>query len=225
MKTKYFNQFERYYNGEMEPLEKASFEESLLQNRDLNADYQEYLSIYEAIKDQETLDLRIKLKEIREANARKKKGNDFLSQGYNWLWMAALITIIISFTTIVSLLIKHLEPKEQIAFEVVTDQNQDPSDLARELIRFEQRNVDFHLESPKDSIFLNRNNPLLFKWNVNSTDPLILELINMQGKIIFSSNKPVESPYVIKRKLPGGVVVYRFRTDKESYQHGFLYLR
>jgi hypothetical protein len=225
MKTKHFNQFERYFNGEMEPGEKASFEEVLSNDRDLNAEYQEYLGIYEAISDQETLDLRIKLKEIREANARKKKGNDFLSQGYNWLWMAALITIIISFTTIVSLLIKQLEPKEQIAFEVVTDQNQDPTGLARELIRFEQRNMDFHLESPKDSIFLNRNNPLLFKWNVNSTDPLILELINMQGKIVFSSDKPVESPYVIKKKLPGGVVVYRFRTDKEAYQLGFLYLR
>ena len=225
MKTKYFNQFERYYNGEMEPEEKASFEKSLLSDPDLNQAYQEYLSIYDAIRDKDSLDLRIKLREIREENSRKRKGTDFLNQGNNWLWMAALITVIISFTTIVSLLIKQLGPKEQYAYEIVTDPNQDNSNFSRELTKFEQRNMDFKLESPKDSFFLNRKNPLLFIWTVNSTDPLILELIDWRGQIVFSSGQPVESPYQIKKNLPGGVMVYRFRTETEAYHLGFLYLK
>jgi hypothetical protein len=224
MKRKYFERFERYYNGEMKPEEKESFEKSLSGDPDLSASYQEYLSIYDAIRDQESLELRIKLKEIREENTMKIKGSGFLSQGYNWLWMAALITIIISFATIVSLLVYRMESK-QVAYEVITTEKQDLSDLDRELIKFEQRNMDFKLESPRDSIFINRMNPLVFKWTVNSTDPLILELIDGQGKIVFSSVKPVASPYTINEILPEGIMVYRFRTNTEAYHLGFLYFR
>jgi hypothetical protein len=225
MNTKYLKQFERYYNDEMEPEEKATFEQSLAQDQDLKSAYQEYLDIYEAIADKETLDLRIKLKEIREENAKKNKGIYFLSQGYNWLWMAALITIIISFTTIVSLMIRRLEAREKYAFELSAPVNQDMSSLDRELTRFSQRQIEFNLDSPKDSVFLNRKNPILFKWYVNSTEPLILELIDWQGRIVFTSGGPVESPYLVKKKLPGGIIAYRFRTETEAFRLGFLYLK
>jgi hypothetical protein len=225
MNTKYLEQFERYYHDEMEPDERVAFEQSLANDPDLKTAYQEYLDIYEAIADKETLDLRIKLKEIREENAKKNKGIDFLSQGYNWLWMAALITIIISFTTIVTLLIRRIEAREKYAFELSAPVNQDMSNLDRELTRFSQRQIEFNLDSPKDSVFLNRKNPILFKWYVNSTEPLILELIDWQGRIVFSSGGPVESPYLVKKKLPGGIIAYRFRTETEAFRLGFLYLR
>jgi hypothetical protein len=225
MKTNNLKLFERYYNGEMDPDEKDSFEKSMSEDPELDASYQEYLSIYDAIRDKETLDLRIKLKEIREENARKRKGKDFLSQGNNWLWMAALITVIISFTIITSLLITRSRPNEQFAFETIQPYNPDYSAFDRELIKFEQRNVNFKLESPKDSIFLNRNNPILFKWSFNATDPLILELIDSSGRIVFSTVKPVESPYTIDKNLPYGIMVYRFRTETEAYSLGFLYFR
>jgi hypothetical protein len=225
MKTKYLKQFEKYYNGEMEPDEKASFEEALSDDQELNASYKEYLSIYEALSDHEILDLRMKLKEIREENARDKNYPDFFRHGYNWLWMAALITIIISFTLIVSLMINRAKLKDQLASGINTAEIHKYSALDGELMKFKQRNVELILESPKDSLFFHREDPLRFQWTVNLSDPLILDLIDWEGKIVFSSVKPVTSPYVVKKKLPGGMLVYRLRTDTESYYIGFLFLK
>jgi len=225
MKTQYLKQFEKYYNGEMDPEEKASFENSILQDPELNSSFQEYLSIYDAIRDQDTLDLRTKLKEIREERARNKNRPDFFSHGYNWLWMAALLTIIISFTVIISLLITKIEWNDQVASELNSVEVLEYSALNRELMKFEQRNMDFKLESPKDSFSFNSKDDLLFKWTVDSVNPLILELIDWEGRIVFSSGKPAISPYLIKKKLPGGILVYRFRTDTEAYYIGFLFLK
>jgi hypothetical protein len=225
MKTKYLKQFESYHSGEMEPLERESFERSLLQDPVMNGSFQEFLSIYDAIGEVDSLDLRTKLKEIREEKSKKKNGPYFLSQGNNWMWMAALITVILSFTVIVTLVVRRIEAKEQLANEYSYTEKQDMSALDRELVKFAQRNMDFKLECPGDSVFLSRKDPLLFKWTVNSTNPLILELIDWKGKIVFSSETEVSSPYMIKQKLPGGIIVFRFRTETEAYHLGFLYLR
>jgi hypothetical protein len=225
MNTKYIKQFEKYLDGEMDPEEKAMFEESLLNNAEKHSSFMEYQSIYEALGDQDTIDLRIKLKEIREENAKKRNSADFLGHGYNWLWLAALITVIISFTVITSLLIAKVKSDEQLAFELNPMEIEKYSALDRELLRFEQRNIDFKLESPGNSIFINRKDPLVFKWTVDSTNPLIFEVIDREGKIIFSSKKPVKSPYLIDEKLPVGMLVYRFRTAIESYHIGFMFLK
>jgi len=225
MKTDNLKQFEKYYNNEMEPDERASFEALLSRDPAFREDFNEYMGIYEAISDKETLDLRIKLKEIREENARERNKPDFFRHSYNWLWMAALLTIIISFTVIISLLITKPDVNTQLATGLDKVDTQEFSALDRELQKFERRNMDFKLESPDQDLFHNRRDPILFKWTVNSTDPLILELINWEGKIVYSSGKPVESPYTMRKKLPGGIMVYRFRTNTESYYIGFLFLR
>lgn len=225
MNTKYLKQFEKYYNGEMMPEEKTSFEQLLLQNPEMNSSYKEYLSIYEAIKDHDTLDIRIKLKEIREELAREKKKPDFFSNGYNWLWLAALLTIIISFSVITSRLIARIDRQEdEVASGLFNVDIHKYSALDGELMKFAQRNMDLKLESPKDSLFFNRKDPLIFKWTVDSTEPLIIELINWEGKIEYSSEYPVFSPYMVKMKLPGGIFVYRLRTAKEAWYIGFLFL-
>lgn len=224
MNTKYLKLLEKFYNGEMEPAEKASFEESLSQNPELNAAYLEYLSIYEAIGDQETLDLRIKLRELRDEKYRNDNGTDFIMRNRNWLWLAALITVIISFTVIVSLLIKSTDIKNQSAARFESLEVYDYNGLNRELMKFEQRKSNFALESPKDSVFHNRKDPILFKWTVDSTTPLILDLIDWEGKIVFSSVESVTSPYVVKKKLKDGIIAFRFRSDTESYYLGFLFL-
>jgi len=225
MKTKFFDRFEKYYNEEMEPGEKASFEESLSKDPELNAAFKDYLGIYEALGDKETLDLRIKLREIRDEAARDRNKPDFFRHSYNWLWMAALITIILSFTVIVSVLIAKVDTTEQFAAGLDTVDIQKYNALERELMRFEKRNIEFNLYSPSGTLFFDRQDPLLFRWSVASTNPLILELINWEGKIVFSSGKPVVSPYIVTKKLPPGIMVYRFRTDTEAYFIGFLFLK
>ena len=226
MNTQYFKQFEKYYNGEMDADEKASFEKSLTEDPDKDATFKEYLSIYEAIGDMDTMELRLKLQELRDERKRHKPGPDFFRYGYNWLWMAALLTIIISFTVIISLMITRVDRTDQFAYDLGEVSVSEYSDLDRELMRFEQRNMDFRLESPPaDSIFLHKTDPLLFKWTVNSPDPVILELIDHQGHIVFTSGGPASSPYLVKKKLPGGMLIYRFRTQTVAYYIGFLFLK
>jgi hypothetical protein len=225
MNTKYLKLLEKYYNGEMEPAERASFEESLSQNTELNTAYLEYLSIYEAIEDQETLDLRNKLRELRDEKYRNNNGTDFIMRNRNWLWLAALITVIISFTVIVSLLITKSDWKDQSASGLESFEVYDHNGLNRELMKFEQRKTNFALESPKDSVFHNRKDPILFKWTVDTTTPLILDLIDWEGKIVFSSGQAVTSPYVVNKKLQEGILAFRFRSDTESYYLGFLFLK
>jgi hypothetical protein len=225
MNTKYLKILEKYYNGEMEPSEKASFEESLTRNAELNASWLEYLSIYEAIGDQETLDLRNKLKEIRDEKNRNNNGTDFIVRNNNWLWLAALITVIISFTVVISLMITKVDWREQSASGFNSIEAYDYDGLNRELMKFKERKTNFALESPKDSVFHNRKEPILFKWTVDTTSPLILDLINWEGKIVFSSEEPVTSPYLVKKKFHEGVLAYRFRSETESYYLGFLFLR
>jgi len=225
MKTKEFELFERYYNGAMEPEEMAAFKEKLANDQVFNSAYQEYLSIYEALSDKDTLDLRMKLREIRQENARKRKSGGFLGQGYNWLWLAALITLAVGFTSVISLMIKRTELRKGYVFETTIVESPDMGELDRELLRFVQRQVDFRVEAPKDTIFFNRKNPIQFRWSVDVPDPVILELIDWNGKIVFSSGEPVTSPYRINKKLPAGIMAYRFRTETESFRIGFLYLR
>lgn len=225
MKTKYLKLLEKYYNGEMEKAEKVSFEESLSQNPELNAANDEYTRICEAIGDAEVLDLRVKLRELKNERNRNNYGADFFMHNRNWLWLAALITIIISFTVIVSLLITNSAWKEQAATEIKSVEYDEYSALNRELMKFKQRKTNFTLESPVDSIFHSRKDPILFQWAVDSANMLILDLIDWEGKIVFSSGKPVGSPYMVKKRLPEGLLIYRFRSETESYYMGFLFMK
>jgi hypothetical protein len=92
-------------------------------------------------------------------------------------------------------------------------------------MKYEQRKTNFALESPKDTVFHNRKEPMLFKWTVDSTTPLILDMIDWEGKIVFSSGQSVTSPYVVKKKFKEGILAFRFRSDTESYYLGFLFLK
>lgn len=225
MKTKYLKLFERYYNHEMPEPEREQFEKDLENDQDMNAQYKEYLSIYEAISDKETLDLRVKIKEITESH--EKEGNipDFLRNGYNWFWMAALITILVCITTIIYLFFDRIEKREKFLTEVYNEVYFPSGNLGRELAKFEQRNVGLKVDAPGDTIFYDKNGPVYFNWFLGFKEPLILDLINQQGRIVYTSGKPVFSPHVVTAPLQEGLVVYRLRTEKVFYHMGFIYLR
>lgn len=226
MKTKHLKIFEKYYNGQMTPDEKADFDKTLASDPGLNASFREYLSIYEALHDKDTLDLRKKLKEIREENSIFRNSPDFFSQGYNWLWMAALLTIIVSFTVIVSMLISNIEKDRQQAAQILPLVSPNSfSQLDRELMRFEQRYSDFALEFPADPIIYREKGPIIFQWTISLADKLIVDMIDWNGTIVYTSGKAVASPYAIKKTLPEGLFVFRFRNETNTYYLGFLFIK
>ena len=226
MKTKNLKLFEKHHNGQMSPEEKEDFDRLLASDLELGTEFKEYLSIYDAISDQDTLDLRIKLKEIRDENSKRRETFDFFSHGYNLLWAAAMLTIIVGFTIIISLLITNIEKNKQVIADYVpvisTPSN---SQLERELMRYEQRHSDFKLQSPLNPIIYRNITPIEFKWTISTTNGLIIELIDGNGNIVYSSGKRVTSPHIVKRRLPSGVLLFRFRTETEAYFLGFILLK
>lgn len=224
MKTKYLKLFERYHNGEMEEPEKEKFQSQLQIDLEMANDFREYLSIYEALKDRETLELRSKLNEIKDEFRQSRKKDRFMNDKTNWLLVAALFILIAGITLITSFFVLTLKEQKKYVASVEAGFFKEYVALDAELSRFDQRNVGFTLLEPESPFSLDRNKPLKLSWTVNSDDPLILELINWDGKIIFSSKGNVKSPYVIKRPLPAGIFIYRFRTSTQAYGLGFLFL-
>lgn len=224
MKTKYLKLFDQYNSGELDPQERESFERRLEEDSAFAASYREYMELIDAISDRESLELRSALKQIRkDMKSDRFSGNDFLKFNFNWLWVAALMTAIICFTLVVTMMVKDVRIRKEIASIYESSAVIEYSGLDHELKRFNQRNVNFNLVEPEDKISINRKKPVLFSWTDNSTDPLILELINWQGTIIFTTGEPVTSPYLIRKTLPAGVMAYRFRTETEAYGIGFLF--
>ena len=225
MKADNLKQFEAYYNGDMEPDEKARFEALLKEDASLKADFDEYMEIYKAIGAKEIMDLRLKLKEIRDESFRGRPGLDFFNHRYNWVWVAALLTIILGLTVVITLLTTRPELNSKTAAGLEKIEVEEFSKLNHELMKYAQRNIDFNIDEPGERIFQGRKEPILFKWAVDSDEPLVLELIDWEGKIVYSSGKPVSSPFVVKSRFASGIFVYRFRTSTESFYLGLLFLR
>jgi hypothetical protein len=225
MKTKNLKLFEKYYNKEMSDTEREQFERNLETDKEMNALFKEYLSIYDAISDKETLDLRRKLIDISRAEEDDNKSRDFLSQGRNWFWIAALMTILICLTAIMYMFFDRIEKREKFIAEVYQGIYAHPGNMERELTKFDQRNVGFQVDAPGDTIFINKQGPIYFQWHLDFEEPLILDFIDQQGKVIYNSGKFITSPFTVKGTFPGGMIVYRFRTEKEFYYMGFMFLK
>ena len=225
MKTQQLELFEKYYNGEMPAEEKVQFEEQLEADDELKAAYQEYLGIYEALGDKDMMDLRAKLKEIREENVSKRKPRDFLSQGNNWMWLAALLVIIISITVITSLLVTQIGNTKPLIVTGYDVEKPHFGELDRELMKYAQRNSDFSLKEPDETVITRTRSPLRFEWTITGVDSLIIDLLDWNGKVIYTSGQPVSSPHVINKKLPYGIVIFRFRTDLYAYHAGIHFFK
>lgn len=225
MKTKHLKILEKYFNGEMTPAEMDSFEASLQLDPDLNASFLEYKLITEALGDRETMDLRGKLKDIKDEYKRAKFGRDFLSQNNNWIWLAALLTVVICFTIILSLFVSTENQRKRLAVFNGSRVTNQLSVLDLELMKYGIRNNHFKLESPKDSSIIDRGADLLFKWQIDSVLSLKLDIINRDGIVVHTTRKRIDSPYLLTKKFPEGFYVFRFRDERKSYYQGVMYLK
>ncbi len=225
MKTQYLKMLERYFNQEMEPGEKIEFERMMENDAELRSAFREYQLILESLGDHDMLDFRAKLREIRDENYRKRIGGFFLNQNFNWMWLAALLVVIICLTVVATMLIYRMEFAAPSLAVNAEHQLPDASLLEMELNRFTPRNLNFTLESPKDSSIIDYPGYLLFSWKVDSVSALNFELIGSDGTIVFDSRSPVRSPYLFEGVVDEGLYVFRFRHGRFSIFHGLIYLR
>ncbi|MBW6459877.1 MAG: hypothetical protein K0B08_04825 [Bacteroidales bacterium] len=226
MKTKHLKLLERYFNGEMTPAEMVSLEESLHSDPELNAAFREYQLITEALSDQDTIDLRGKLKDIRDEYNRGRSGRDFLSHNNNWVWLAALLVMVICFTIVLSMLISVENQRKQLLTMEHVQFTSRFSYLDLELMKYGSRNHDLiTLESPKDSCIFDRSPGLVFSWRTDTTLSLKLDIISRDGMVVFTTRQNIESPYYLPGVFPEGFYVFRLRDDSISYYQGIMYLK
>jgi hypothetical protein len=225
MKTEYLQLLEKYYNDEMDSADRAGFEKALSADPELARAFREYEIAMEAIRDKDMLDLRAKLKELREDRERRKQGGRFLNYNLNWMWLAALLVVIVCFTTIVSLMINGWQENQRYMLAQGIDAQKSNAALDAEINRYESRNINFVLLAPKDSSIVVFNNELVFHWTNDSVEALTFELISRNGQVVFKTRRPVTSPFVLKHPVPEGFYVLRFRWEDKSVFRGVLYLK
>ncbi len=228
MKNHYLKFIERYLNGEMTEAEKNQFEKSLQEDPALKKEYEEHIAIYEALGDKETLELRRSLKKIGEEFDEKKNEKGRRRDLNNFLWIAAMLIISISFISVTYLLVKSPIASHIFGLKIgahnIENQIYRLEPAYAEAVKYRVRSEGFHLAVPHDSLVVEKNADILFKWNLDIREPITLDVMNKFGKIVFSSKRSLTSPFVFDKNLPNGIYVFRFRTDKATLYTGLFYV-
>ena len=179
----------------------------------------------DALKDADVLSLRLKLKEISEEENEEGGRKRFLGNGRNWLWLAALLLILVSFGIVTALLVKDIQREKQLMADYMNDEMYSVSGLNKELMKYGMRSHGQVIQSPSDTCNMIMEGDILFSWTVDSTYNLLLDVINREGKVVFESYRPVQSPYLFENNYPEGIYVFRFRNDKETFSLTMVYLK
>jgi hypothetical protein len=225
MKANYLQLFEKYSNGEMSPSEEAAFTQQLQEDPAMQHDFKEYQQIIEALDDPEMLNLRLKLRKIREEESVKRNRYPFLNSGNNWVWLAALLTIIAGFTITITLLVTNYSDRRHDPLTYVDYFEQKAREsLNEELMKYGTRKGGMHLVTPSDSAYFFVEGPVLFEWTVDSTYNMLMDVLDYRGKVVFKSYRPIQSPFLFTRELKTGMYIFRFRDNTGTYNLVSLYL-
>jgi hypothetical protein len=228
MKTKFLKTIERYFNGQMDRKEEEQFESELESNPLMKKEYDEYKAVYEAIGDQETLQLRKQLKEISRS-FEKGEGRFGISRPRNdWMWLAALLIISLSIVSIVYSIVNSPVTSQYLA---IRDSVRNISNgtfrldpVYDDMMRYRLRSSEFIMECPRDSLVIEKRSDVLFRWTTSIKGPFILEIMNRHGTLVFSSAVPIISPYTFSKNIPIGVYIVRIRTATQAVCYRLLYV-
>lgn len=228
MKTKYLKIIERYLNDQMDQEEKQRFEGQLETNDELRREFDEFKAVYEAIGDTDTIELRKDLKEIGGEFKEKGERDDDRRDSSHWIWLAAVLIISLSVVSVTYLLMNS--PFSPFLYRVGAGQGRVDQQLYyldpvnAEIFKYKIRSENFHLEHPRDSVVVERRTDIAFRWTFTGKMPVYLDILNRNGKIVFSTGTPAQSPFLLLKNLSQGIYVYRFRTDSKTLHTGVFYV-
>lgn len=229
MTAKYLRRIERYLNGGMEFEERSAFEAELQKNTDLKKAFDEHLEVYDALQDRDAIDLRLQLKDIHREYMSGKKGRIYPLRNKNLIWLAAIVVIslgIISLVIFYSLQgsvnrnIKLSVNREQM---IATKLYQLPH-IYDEMLKYRFRSEELNLKTPEDSAIFMRRQDMVFTWELHSSFPVYLDIINRNGDLVYESLKPVTSPHIVYKNLSRGVYIYRFHSSSIALTYGIFYV-
>lgn len=228
MKFKHLDIIERYFNGQMDSAEREGFEARLANDPALKGELEECRAIYEAIGDQEAMQLRRQLKDIARGFERGEGRNGTRNLKYEWYWLAALLIVSLSIAGIVYSMVnspvisQYLSIRESVRVIDKGTYRLDPA--FNDMMRYRFRSDDFILSAPRDSLVVEKDSGVVFRWSTTLQGPFFLDVLDRHGKQVYSTDGPIESPYVLKKSVPRGVYILRIRTADHSVCYRLLYV-
>lgn len=96
------------------------------------------------------------------------------------------------------------------------------SPMYSELLNNVYRNTWFKLITPKDSIFVEKNEFILFTWETSIKDSIYFDVLNRKGRVIYRHNVSVESPWSYKAALTPAIYMFRFSTKEQPVWMGVM---
>lgn len=230
MKDRNLMKVEKYLNGEMKPRERQRFEEELLHNAALKMTFDRVKEIYTLLEDTESLQLRQQLQSIFRKYPGDGHTRPIIPAGLKWIIAAAVIIILVGVATVTLFTIRYnVWLKDPKAFENSAglfrrDLFTLPPAYA-DLMKYQVRSDRFTLRQPADSAMLTTKSDIIFKWDSFYDDPLTLEVINRNGRLVYKSSRPVSSPYLLPTRLNRGVYIVRFRSEYEAIHYSVIFVK
>jgi hypothetical protein len=220
--------FERYFNQEMGEEEKIEFELRLETDSKFKSEYEEYKAIYDAIGDEEVIELRKQLKKLGEKHRDGRLGGRIIGNGNNWFWLAALLIVSLSIISITYLWVSSPMTPQFLGLRngsrAIQQEIYSLEPAYEELIRYRVRSEDFTLGQPRDSIVVKKKSDIRFEWTYHKDKELYFDVMNKSGIVVFSAGPGIQSPFLMTKNLPRGVFIYRFRTASQTLLTGLFYV-
>lgn len=221
---------ERYLNDAMEVAERQRFEEELLHNASLKKTLERVKEIYSMLEDTESIQLRQQLQAIFRKYPGDGQVRSMFPPGARWMMIAAVFVILIGVAAVTIFSIRYnawlKDPKafENSAGLFRRDVYTLPPAYA-DLMKYQIRSEKFTLRQPADSAMLTTKSDIIFKWDSFYDDPLTLEVLNRNGRLVYKSSRPVTSPYLLPTRLNRGAYIVRFRSEHEAVNYSVIFVK
>jgi hypothetical protein len=209
-------EFEKYFSGLMQEEEKLSFEKRIRVDKDLNKDFRFYKELYDALKNEEAINLRKKLEKAERKYGQKSIHRKFLT-GRNNLLLAATLIILAGIVFLIILYRgNNILPQSEDYIAWVPGPDVSKEFILPKTYYFfrEMQVTDGALEviTPPDSSLILPGSQIQFRWKNNIENNMVFILSNWQDSIVHLEGIKGQG-FTINSSLNRGIYYYRIMNN------------
>jgi hypothetical protein len=218
----------RYLGNEMTDDERAAFEKKMERDRRLEAFCKAAREINMGLADADSLDFRQQLAQImKEKNPGRRRR--FFRPSAQVIWLAAIFIALLGILSVVYMssraYFRFYNDKESTGgYSIFRRDIFHLPAVYSDLIKYQVRNERFTMQEPLPNERFTTSSDIIFRWVTDLDQDIYFEILNRRGKVVYSANKPVTSPYLVLRRLHKGVYIYRFRHEESAIHYGVMYV-
>jgi hypothetical protein len=217
---KYFDEIEKYLNGEMDAAARKNFEQRLRQDPELRDAYKNHLEVYDAIKDRDLIDFREKLEKIGKAQQKKGRGKGKPRNRMLLYWIsgaAAMALLALVFYLVFGLRLNH---NKQFANEGDGTRDINLPESYFELKRMLTRGQGSWL--PADSTIFSYGEKITFRFGVEPDSNLLVEIFKSPGARIYSEKTGSGPTISMMKPLEDGIYYYKVKRSDSLLYIGYF---